>query len=414
MRPSVIKNSIRNEHPLIDLFSVEMRRNPYPAYEQMRNGAPVFRLPPFDLWLIFDFEGVKWVLVDHDVFSSDLSHVPGNGNPGEWFIFFDPPRHTKLRALISKAFTPRVVANLEPRIRELSRQLLDQTIERGEMDLAADFAVPLPMLVIAEMLGVPVADWPRYKRWSDVILKLANTFSRDEEAVRTVNEYGAVTAEMRLFLPDLIAQRRAAHQDDLLTRLVEAEVDGERLTQAEILGFMQLLLVGGQETTANLLNNAVLCFLENPDQLARLRAAPDLLPFAIEEVLRYRAPVQWMPRATRRDVEMHGQVIPAGKLVLPLIGSANRDPKQFRDAGRFDITRDPNPHLAFGHGIHSCLGAPLARLEARIALADFLERVKGFALASDEPWEPRKALHVHGPSRLPIRFTPGRRAAGPA
>ena len=214
---------------------------------------------------------------------------------------------------------------------------------------------------------------------------------------------------MRACLPDLIAQRRAAHQDDLLTRLVEAEVDGERLTPEEILGFVQLLLVGGQETTANLINNAVLCFLEHPDQLARLRAAPDLLPSAIEEVLRYRSPLQWMPRATRRDVEMHGQVIPAGKLVLPMIGSANRDPKQFRDAGRFDITRDPNPHIAFGHGIHACLGAPLARLEARIALADFLERVQGFELASDEPWEPRKALDVHGPSRLPIRFTPGRR-----
>ena len=156
---------------------------------------------------------------------------------------------------------------------------------------------------------------------------------------------------------------------------------------------MQLLLVGGQETTANLINNAVLCFLEHPDQLARLRAAPDLLPSAIEEVLRYRSPLQWMPRATPRDVEMHGQVIPAGKLVLPMIGSANRDPRQFPDAGRFDITRDPNPHIAFGHGIHSCLGAPLARLEARIALADFLERVEGFELASDEPWEPRQALH---------------------
>src|SRR5437899_6192444 len=398
----------------MDLFSDDMRRNPYPAYDQMRNGSPVFRLPPFDLWMIFDFEGVKRVLVEHDTFSSDLSHAPGHGNPGEWFIFFDPPRHTKLRALISRAFTPRVVANLEPRIRELSRQLLDQAIEHGEMDLAAAFAVPLPMLVIAEMLGVPGADWPRYKRWSDVILKLANTFSRDEEAARTFNEYGAVTAEMRVFLPDLIAQRRAAHQDDLLTRLVEAEVDGQRLTQQEILGFVQLLLVGGQETTANLINNAVLCFIENPDQLARLQASPDLLPSAIEEVLRYRSPVQWMPRATRGDVAVHGQVIPAGKLVLPLIGSANRDPRQFPDAGRFDITRAPNPHLAFGHGIHSCLGAPLARLEARIALADFLERVKGFELASDEPWEPRKALQVHGPSRLPIRFTPGRRLAAPA
>jgi cytochrome P450 len=394
----------------MDLFSEDMRRNPYPAYGRMRSASPVFHLPPFDLWMLLDFEGVRRALVEHGVFSSDLSHVPGHGNPGEWFLFFDPPRHTKLRALISRAFTPRVVAGLEPRIRELSRQLLDQVIERGEMDLTEDFAVPLPMAVIAEMLGVPAADWPRYKRWSDVILKLANTFSRDEEAARTLHEYRAVTAEMRAFLPELIAQRQAAHREDLLSRLVEAEVDGERLNQEEILGFVQLLLVGGQETTANLINNAVLCFLESPDQLARLRAAPGLLTSAIEEILRYRSPVQWMPRATRRAVEMHGHTIPAGKLVLAVVGSANRDPSQFREGGHFDITRDPNPHLAFGHGIHACLGAPLARLEARIALADFLERVKGFELASDGPWEPRKALHVLGPSRLPLRFAPGRRA----
>jgi cytochrome P450 len=397
---------------MIDLFSDDMRRNPYPVFDQLRSGSPVFHLAQFDLWIIFDFEGVKRALFDHDAFSSNLSLVPGSGNPGEWFIFFDPPRHTKLRALISKAFTPRVVANLEPRIRQLSRELLDSVIERGEMDLAAEFSVPLPMLVIAELLGIPAAEWPRYKRWSDVILKIANTFSKDDEAARTIGEFRAVTAEMRAFLPELIAQRRAAHQDDLLTRLVEAEVDGGRLTQEEVLGFMQLLLVGGQETTANLINNAVLCFIENPDQLARLRAAPELLPSAIEEVLRYRSPLQWMPRATRRDVDMHGQVIPAGKLVLPMIGSANRDPKQFQDAACFDIARDPNPHIAFGHGIHSCLGAPLARLEGRIALGDFLRRVQEFELASEEPWEPRKALQVHGPSRLPIRFTPGRRVAG--
>jgi cytochrome P450 len=394
---------------MMDLFSADMRRNPYPAYDQMRAGSPVFHLAQFDLWMIFDFEGVKRALVDHDAFSSDLSHVPGQGNPGEWFIFFDPPRHTKLRALIAKAFTPRVVANLEARIRELSRELLDETVERGAMDLAADFAVPLPMRVIAEMLGVPPADWPRYKHWSDVIVQIANTFTRDHEARRTIDEYRAVTAEMRAVLPDLIAQRRTARQADLLTRLVEAEVDGERLTQEEILGFVQLLLVGGQETTANLINNAIVCFIENPDQLARLRTTPELLPSAIEEVLRYRSPVQWMPRATRREVEMHGRVIPAGKLVLPMIGSANRDPKQFRDPGRFDVSRAPNPQIAFGHGIHSCLGAPLARLEARIALGDFLERVQGFELASDEPWEPRQSLGVHGPSRLPIRFQAGSR-----
>ncbi len=391
----------------MNLFSDDMRRNPYPVYDQLRSTSPVFRVPPpFDAWLILDYEGVKRALNDHDAFSS---RVPA---PKDWFIFFDPPRHTKLRGLISKAFTPRVVANLEPRIRDLSRQLLDPVIERGEMDLAADYAVPLPMKVIAEMIGFPAEEWPRFKRWSDGILKISYTRSGGEEAAAGMNEFVAVTAEMSAYLTDTIARRRAAPKDDLLTRLIEAEVDGERLTPAEILGFFQLLVVGGQETTTNLITNAILCFTENPDPLARLQAAPDLLPSAIEEVLRYRSPLQWILRTPRRDVEMHGQVIPAGKLVLPMIGSANRDPRHFPDPGRFDVARTPNPHLAFGHGIHSCLGAPLARLEARIALADILRRLKGLALASAQPWEPRKALHVHGPARLPIRFEPGQRADG--
>jgi cytochrome P450 len=396
---------------VFDLFSDDMRRDPYPVYDRMRKDSPVFHLAPFDLWTIFDYDGVKRALADHAAFSSDLSHSPGQGNPGEWFVFFDPPRHTKLRALIVKAFTPRVVADLEPRIRGLSRELLDGVIDRGEADLVAAFSAPLPMRVIAELLGVPAEDWPRYKRWSDTILKVANTFAPGEETNRIFAEFGAVTEEMSVALPVLIAQVRSTRPDALLALLAEAEVDGARLTQQEILGFVQLLLVGGQETTVNLINNAVLCLLENPDQLARLRAAPDLLPSAIEEVLRYRSPLQWMPRATTRDVEMHGRVIPAGKIVLPMMGSANRDPGQFSDAGRFDIARSPNPHLAFGHGIHACLGAPLARLEARIALADFLGRVDEFELATDAPWEPRQALSVHGPSRLPIRFTPCRRVA---
>jgi len=389
------------------MFSDAMRRDPYLAYDRLRSGSPVLHVPPMDVWMVFDYDGVKRALSDHDAFSSNLATAPGHGNPGEWFLFFDPPRHTKLRALIAKAFTPRVVASLEPRIRELSGELLDAVIGRGEMDVASDFATPLPMRVIAELLGVPAADWARYKRWSDTILKIANTVSRDEEAARTIQDYRVVTDEMRAWLPDFIAQKRAAHADDLLARLVEAEVDRDRLTPAEVLGFVQLLLVGGQETTANLIDNAVLCFIEHPDQLDRLRAAPDLLPSAIEEVLRYRSPLHWMPRATRREVELHGQVIPAGKIVLPMIGSANRDPNQFPDAGRFDITRSPNPHIAFGHGIHACLGAPLARLEARIALADFLDRIHRFERATSEPLEPRKAFGVHGPSRLPIRFTPG-------
>jgi cytochrome P450 len=361
--------------------------------------------------MVFDYEGVRRALSDLDAFSSRAA--PPGGGALDWLIFFDPPRHTKLRALISRAFTPRSVAALEPRIRELSRELLDRTVERGAMDLASDFAVPLPMMVIAEMLGVPAADRPRFVRWNDAVLGMIYTVAGGEGAARAVRDFGAATAEMAPYLTDLLARGRAAPRDDLLSRLAGAEVDGERLTEKEILSFFQLLLVAGSETTTNLINNAVLCFVENPDQLARLRAAPELLPSAIEEVLRYRSPLQAIFRQTRRDVEVHGRVIPAGKLVLAMVGSANRDPRQFPEPRRFDVARDPNPHVAFGHGPHFCLGAPLARLEGRIALADFLERVKGFRPASDEPWEPRQAFHVHGPSRLPIRFEPGRRV-GPA
>ena len=389
----------------MDFFSDAMRRDPYPVYDRLRSTSPLFHVPPpFDAWLIFDYEGVNWALNDHDTFSS---RVP---SPPNWFLFFDPPRHTKLRALISRAFTPRVVTNLEPRIRQLSHELLDRVIEQGEMDLAADYAMPLPIMVIAQMIGIPPTDWPRVKRWSDMILKISYTRSGGEEAAAALREFGTATNEMSAYLADMIAQRRAQPLDDLLTRLILAEVDGERLTHDEILGFFQLLVVGGQETTANLINNAILCFLEHPDQLARLREEPDLLPSAIEEVLRYRSPLQWIMRTPRRDVDVHGQVIPAGKLVLPMIGSANRDPKQFPQAERFDILRAPNPHIAFGHGIHSCLGAPLARLEARIALSDLLARLKNLALASAEPWQPRQALNVHCPAHLPIRFEPARQA----
>lgn len=385
----------------MNFFSDEMRRNPYPAYEEMRKSCPVVQVPPpFNAFLIFDYEGVKRALSDHEAFSSA---VPA---PPHWFLFFDPPQHTKLRALISRAFTPRTVANLEPRIRELSRELLDKHFRRGEMDLAVDYSVPLPMMVIAEMIGIPVADWARFKGWSDGILKLSYARSGGEEAEAAGREFKTVTAEMDGYLAEMIAQRRAAPKDDLLTKLVEAEVDGERLRHEEILGFFQLLVVGGQETTTNLINNAILCLLENRDEFARLLRAPELLPSAIEEVLRYRSPVQWVMRTPRRALEMGGQEIPAGKLVLAMIGSANRDAQQFCDAERFDITRDPNPHIAFGHGIHSCLGAALSRMEARIALTDLFARTTHLERASDQPWEPRRALHVHGPTRLPIRFEP--------
>ena len=391
---------------MLNIFSDEIRRDPFPVYAQMRSRSPVFYVPPpFDGWLVFDYEGAKRALNDHEAFSSQ---VPA---PRNWFIFLDAPAHTKLRALISRAFTPGTVSNLEPYIRQLSRELLDAAMERGQMDLATELSIPLPMKVISTMIGIPPADWSRFKHWSDSILKLSYARSGGPEAEDGAREFKTVTIEMNDYLGEMIAERQASPKSDLLTRLVQAEVDGERLTQDEILGFFQLLVVGGQETTTNLINNAVLSFMENPDQLTLLRGRPQLLACAIEEVLRYRSPLQWVMRTPRRDIELHGQRIPAGKLVLPMIGSANRDPRVFPNADKFEISRDPNPHLAFGHGIHACLGAALARLETKIVLSDFLARVKSFALASDTPWEPRKALHVLGPTRLPLRFEPAERLA---
>jgi cytochrome P450 len=211
---------------------------------------------------------------------------------------------------------------------------------------------------------------------------------------------------MRAYLTDTLYRRtESAPSAGLLSRLAAAEVDGQRLTHDEILGFLQLLVVGGQETTTNLVNNAVLSLLENPAQLARVVSDRTLLPSAIEETLRYRAPFQWLMRTPTRDVELHGQTLPAGRLILAMVGAANRDPARFPDPDRFDVTRDPNPHIAFGHGNHFCLGAALARLEARVALGDLLDRTRDLARTTDDPWEPRKALQVLGPARLPVRFT---------
>jgi cytochrome P450 len=393
----------------MDFLSPETRRNPYPLYARLRGAAPVLRDPRSGTWMLLDYDGVKRALTDHAAFASDVS-LAGRGNLG-WMIFTDPPRHTKLRALVMRAFTPRAVVALEPRIREIARGLLDRTAGRGEMELVADFSVPLPLMVIAELLGAPAADWPRFRAWGDAIMALANTVSPGPEAQQAVARFRAAHAEMREYLGPLLARRRAAPEDDLLTRLTAAEVDGEWLTDDEILAFFQLLLLAGHETTTNLLDNAVLAFHEHPDQLARLRAAPYLLPSAIEEVLRYRSPVQAAFRVAMRDVELHGQTIPARSLVLAMIGSANRDPQQFADAERFDVAREPNLHVAFGHGIHFCVGAPLARLEARVALPMLLEHLGDYAPAEGSAWEPREAFHVHGPSRLPLRFGPARRGA---
>jgi cytochrome P450 len=388
----------------MQLFGEEMRRNPFPVYAQFRESSPVARGPSDVSWMVFDYENVKRILDDPATYSSQATPAGASGKPLEWMIFSDPPRHTKLRALVSKAFTPRMIAEWEPRIAELSRKLLGPLKSRGEMDMAADYAIPLPTMVIADMLGIPADDWARFKRWSDGILLLSDTISGTaEDAARAGQAFFAVRAEMEEYLDNFL-KHRAAQSNNLLSRLAAAEVDGQKLTPKEILGFFQLLLLAGNETTTNLINNAILCLTENPDQMAKLRERMELLPGAIEEVLRYRSPLQITFRAIRKDVEIHGQKIPSSSLVLVMLGSANRDPKQFREPEKFDITREPNPHLAFGHGFHFCLGAPLSRLEARIALTDLLTRTKKIGLALEGQWHPRRAFHVHGPVKLPIRF----------
>ena len=390
----------------MDLHSVEARRDPYPLYQEARASRPVLYNPQTDFWMIFHYDGVRRVLTETDVFSSDLAASAGQPTP-PWIIFMDPPRQTRLRALVAGAFTPEVVASLERRVKSLAVQLLDPAMRGNTMDFAAEVAIPLPLMVIAEMIGMPAEDWPRLRQWSDVILSLSQTMSSQEAGASAGANFRSATTEMNQYLATLIEQRRTLQRNDLLSRLIHAEEDGERLNNTEILVFIQLLLVAGNETTTNLLNNALLCFTEHPAELERLQHTPDLLRPAIEEVLRYRSPLQFVFRATRRDVRMGDVTIPAGKRVLAMIGSANRDQSHFVDPDRFDIGRDPNPHIAFGHGIHFCLGARLSRMEARVVLTEFLRRAARFELL-EHVWQPRAPLHVLGPEQLPIRFEPAK------
>jgi cytochrome P450 len=386
---------------MLELFTEDVRRDPFTIYSRFRADSPVHHDPRAKLWMVFDYDGVKRVLGDPEVFSSRAA--PDGGKPLDWLIFHDPPHHTKLRSIIMQAFTPRMVAGLESRISALSRGLLHHSLDGDVTDVVTDLAVPLPAMVIADMLGIPAADRGHYKRWSDAILMLSEYVGGGADAEEAGREYAHATGEMSRYLVDFIEERRKAPRDDLLSKLVSAQVDGEQLAYTEVLGFFQLLLLAGTETTTNLIGSTLLCLSENPDQLALLRKDPSLLPSAIEEVLRYRSPLQIVFRSTTREVSLHDRVIPAGQLVLAAIGSANRDERHFPDASRFDIRRDPNPHLAFGHGVHFCLGAALARLEARIVIGDFLQAVEEFRPVN-EKWEPRKAFHVHGMASLPLQF----------
>lgn len=326
----------------------------------------------------------------------------GEGLIFDTMLFQDPPRHDELRGVVDDTFQPRALRDLEPYVHGLAAALLDDALatDDAEMELIDEFAYPLPVIVIAKLLGVPADERDRFKRWSDTLVAAA---SADEGAEELVEHQQQAQQEMALYFLELIEDRRENPQDDLLSRIVTAELDdGSRLAQEEVLGMCILLLVAGNITTTNLIANAVRCFDGHDlfDPLANDELA--LMP-AVEEALRYRSPVQAMTRIARRDATIRGETLEEGDRIIVWLGSANRDERRFDDADRFVPDRTPNQHLGFGHGTHYCLGAPLARLEARIALSELLGRLEGIRIA-DTRLEPTRSSFIYGVESLPIRY----------
>ena len=382
--------------------SAQYPLDPFPQYERMRATAPVFQDDHSGSWHVFRYDDVQRVLSEHATFSSRM----GGDNPsgtGQLFasslITTDPPRHRQLRSLVTQAFTPKAVDALAPRIAGLTDELLAEIAGKGSADLIRDLAYPLPVIVISELMGIPSEDRERFKHWSDVIVSQTRTLPASETQDST-------TSEMVEYFLALIDQRRSRPGTDLISSLLAAEIDGQKLTVPELLGFCALLLVAGNETTTNLIGNAVLCLAESPGTLERLLSEPALVPQALEEVLRFRSPVQSMYRVAVADTVVGDHLIPAGAPIVAWIGSANRDGQQFQRAAEFDVDRNPNRHLAFGHGIHFCLGAPLARLEARIALEALLSRLPGLSVASGAQLERMDSSIVYGLKELPVTWQP--------
>jgi cytochrome P450 len=363
--------------------------DPFPWYTMMRESAPVFLDPRRQSWSVFKYNDVQRVLSEHSVFSSQFD---SSGPLDASIISMDPPRHRQLRSLVTLAFTPRTIARLEPRIAEIVNELLDRVVTQGSMDVINDLATPLPVTVIAELLGIPLADRESFKLWSDQFVGAAPSSGKDPQ--RAMSDY----------FRWVIEQRRKEPQDDLISALLAAQIDGKHLTERELMGFCVLLLVAGNETTTHLIGNAIWCFDDHPEAWAELRANPALLPGAIEEVLRYRSPVKLMFRVATKDTRIGDKDIAEGSGVAAWIGSADRDEDQFPNAGIFDIHRTPNRHLAFGHGIHFCLGAPLARLESKVTLGIMLDRFATIRRNREIELEPVGAFILHGLKSLPVVF----------
>ncbi len=387
----------------------EFHANPYPFYHRLRAADPVHRTP-MGLWVLTRYDDVVSVMRDprfgRDGFDQILANVYGEDTTNESrprsMLFRDPPDHTRLRGLVSQAFTPRVIERMRSYIQDIVDRLLDQVQNANAMDVIADLAYPLPVTVICEMLGVPTDAHAGIRQWSaDLVRSLDAIGMPTDEGV--VQQGRTARRAMLDYFRGLIPERRQTPRDDLLSLLIAAEEQGDRLTEGELLLTCNLLFVAGHETTVNLIGNGLLALLNHPDQLAKLRADPTLLPGAVEELLRYDSPVQRTGRITNTDVELAGRKIAKGSVVVTAIGAANRDPAHFPDPDRLDIMRRDNRHIAFGFGIHFCLGAPLARLEGQIAIDTLLRRMPGLRLATSTP-EWRESSTLRGLKTLPVRF----------
>jgi len=354
-------------------------------YRILREEHPVWVREDRKLATVARFEDVTWALGEPEVFVS--SGVEEDQVLLPMMVYQDGERHRDSRALVSKAFTPRRVAALEPRIRETVRGLLDGAAADGHADLMHGFALPLPNTIISELIGIPKERRPAFLEHTEALIRVGT----DAEASIRKPAAGIYAEYAKL-----LTERRAEPRDDLMSALIAAEIDGEHLSDDELLGFCFLLVVGGSDTTTNLIGNALVLLAEHPEQRALVAGDPARIPGALEETLRFESPTQNQPRRPLRDVERHGVVIPKEARLLLLLGSANRDPRQFGDtADRFDVTREIEWHLAFGRGVHHCLGSALARLEARIALEEVLSRYPDYSLVEPAPWAPSRWARHH-------------------
>ena len=393
-------------------FHPNYRQDPYSTYARLREDAPIYRHPLFRFWVLSRHADIVRVLKDPR-FSVDHSQakLPNAFNPmrqmsGRFIdaihsllLTLDPPGHTRIRSLVTKAFTPRRVETFRPRIQQVVDETLDQLVGCGEIELMRDFAIPVPLRVITDMLGVPSEDIALFGHWSTCFTSVLDPINGEV----TLQQAGKAFDELDTYFRNLFENRRQVPRDDLVSALVAVHEEGDRLSELELLAIVFLMLGAGHETTTSLIGNAVVALMRHPDELKRLREDPTLIETAVEEFLRYDAPVQATERVLTEDVEIGGVWMKKGEVVLCLLGSANHDPAVFEEPERLDIGRKVNPHLAFSQGPHFCLGAQLARTEGQVALTNLLARLPQLSCAGDDiNW--RSSIFLRRPRALPLAF----------